>query len=151
MPQYIDSYYLVSNRKPELIIQVLDIYLPKRLESAIDYPVPLYTDKPEVVFDDVSKLLAYLAEDSLQEYTIYWRSIDPTSLVKHFMVFYTNDKKMIFGISIRGNDPTSSESLSIFNEVKKLLKAEVSCITVEEPPPCNSEEFTNFANNRISH
>lgn len=59
---------------------------------------------------------------------IFNNSDDPT-------LQYTDDGKMIFRISIVGNDPSSIRSIQIFKEVRGSLNSEVACSAIEEPPP----------------
>ncbi|WP_188435070.1 hypothetical protein, partial [Chishuiella changwenlii] len=61
---------------------------------------------------------------------------------------YTDDGNMIFGISIYGNNIISKESTSLFRNINEILKTKISCITMEEPPPHNTNEFIDFCNIR---
>lgn len=148
MSQYIDSYYLIDHRAPDLVNEFINTYLPEREESSDDYPVPLYSDFPSLVFKDVNELLSYLELNDDLEYSVYWRSTDANAVIKHCMVFYTNDKKMIFGISINGNNPEDPKSIAVYKEVQLFLKSRYGCICVEEPPPHNSVEFLEFCKER---
>lgn len=149
MPQYIDSYYLVDNRKLEVVRDFLKKYFPSgERELATDYPFPEFSEYPEKIFYSVEELLLHLENNTLFDYTIYFENKDRSSEIKQITLQYTDDGKMIFGISIFGNDPSSIRSIQIFNEVKRYLNSQKSCATIEEPPPTNSEEFIIFCNER---
>lgn len=148
MPQYIDCYFLIDNRNTDLVNTFLKKYLPINKESASEYSVPLFSDNPTNFFSDINDVLMYLEHDGNCEYSIYWHSIESNSVIKHAMVHYTDDGKMIFGISITGNDPMDYKIVPLFHEIKNSFKSHLGCITVEEPPPSNSIEFIEFAQNR---
>ena len=148
MPQYIDSYYLVDNRKSMYIYDFFKKFSFVKKELSDDYPIPQYSDNPEIVFHSDSELLSYLESNSESDYVIYWGNIEEKSEIKQFTLQYTNDGKMIFGISIFGNEPDSVRSVSLFKEVKNYLNSQKACITVEEPPPINSVEFIDFCSDR---
>jgi hypothetical protein len=147
MPQYIDQYFLVDNRSPASVKRFLQFYLPNHVEAAEDYLIPACSSDPEMLVNNADDVLLRL-ENNDADHGIYWRNLDPRSRIKHFMVFHTNDGKMIFGVSIEGNDPENSKSVSLFTELKSFLNADIGCITVEEPPPVNAVEFTEFSKNR---
>ena len=148
MAQYIDSYYLVEHRKPILVKQFLDKYMPNAIESAEDYPVPLYNDSPVTVFYNIETLLFYLEREKECEYAVYWQNLNENQRIKHFMVFHTDDGKMIFGVSVAASKPDDLLSITVFNELKVYLNSEIACITAEEPPPANSQEFVVFSKSR---
>ena len=148
MPQYIDSYYLIDSRKSEFVYDFFAKYSHTRKELADDYPIPQFSDSPERIFYSVGELLLYLEDNPNFEYAIYWENEDKKSEIKQFTLQYTNDGKMIFGVSIVGNEPDSIKSVQLFREIKSYLNSKKACITVEEPPPINSIEFIDFCNGR---
>lgn len=150
MPQYIDSYYLTESRDLSLVNKFLNNFLPKNREISIDYPLPQFgNDKYDTIFDNVKDLLIYLEQNLLVDYIIYWENLIDNSKIRQITVQYTDDGKMIFGVSILGREVDSEESISVFKEVKKYLNLHIGCITGEEPPPSNSIEFIEFCKNRF--
>ncbi|MDJ1467618.1 hypothetical protein QNI16_36280 [Cytophagaceae bacterium YF14B1] len=148
MPQYIDSYYLVDSRQSKLIYDFFERFSFVKSEMSDEYPIPQYSDDPEKVFYLDSELLLYLENNDASDYIIYWGNLDETSEIKQFTLQYTNDGKMIFGVSIFGNEPGSVESILLFKKVKNYLNSQTACITVEEPPPISTLEFINFCKKR---
>jgi hypothetical protein len=149
MPQLIDCYFLVENRYPKTIMHFIGEFLPQSEESADEYEVPIYYDNPDFIFQDASSLLEYLFEHKDVEYSIYWRNKIPNAIIQHGMVFYTNDGNMILGASIIGKDPLEEEALRQYNLLGEFLDSKIGCITVEEAPPYNSNEFIEFAKGRL--
>lgn len=150
MSQYIDSYYLIENRKKSLIEKFINKYLLDYKESSEDYPIPLYSDIPDKTFLNLKDILDYLEENVKCEYSIYLENIAKNTIIKHFMVFFTDDSKMIFGISINGKEPNDTISINLFKELSVFLNSEIGCITVEEVPPANSNEFIEFCKKRYN-
>ena len=148
MPQYIDSYYLVDSRKSTIIYDFLDAFSVDKKSLADDYPIPQYSDKPEKVFQSDSDLMSYLEDYVKCQYLIYWENANSKSEIKQFTLQYTDDQKMIIGVSIIGNDPRSQKSVQLFRLIKNYLTSQNACITIEEAPPANSIEFVSFCNER---
>lgn len=148
MPQYIDSYYLINQRDSGFVEKFFNDFAPLHRELSCDYPIPQYSDYTEITFFNTKELLIYLDRNPNIDYIVYWENLDNTSEVKQITVQYTDDGKMIFGVSIYGNELDSRESLLIFYKVKRYLNANYACITGEEPPPGNSEEFIRFCDER---
>ncbi|PWV56684.1 hypothetical protein [Chitinophaga sp. S165] len=84
-------------------------------------------------------------------YTIYLKNVDEESLIAFAILTYTDDGKMVLGVSVIGtfNDVDDvRENLKIFNDIKAFTNSESACMTLEEPPPDNSLEFIEFAKQR---
>lgn len=149
MPQYIDSYYLIDNRKLEVVSDFFAKYFPMgREELATEYPFPQFYDLPEKIYGSVEELFLYLEDHPDFEYIVYFENKDQQSDIKQSTLQFTDDGKMIFGVSMIGKDPSSKESVELYKEIKSYLNAQRACITIEEPPPANSFEFINFCNER---
>lgn len=149
MPQYIDSYYLINNRTLDIVCDFFSKYFPLGGEElATEYPFPEFSDYPEKIYYSVRKLLIHLEDNPNFEYTIYFENKDRLSEIKQITLQYTDDGKMIFGVSIVGSDPSSIRSIQLFKEVKSYLNSEKAYVTIEEPPPINSLEFISFCNER---
>jgi len=149
MPQYIDSYYLIENRTQILIFEFLEKYLPNAIEASDEYPVPWFAESPVNILFNIDDILKYLENNIYSEYAIYWRNRKEDSDIKHFMIFFTDDGKMIFGVSINGEEPNTAVSINVFKELSEFLNTKTGCITVEEPPPTNSIEFIEFCLDRF--
>lgn len=148
MGQYIDSYFLVNNRDSSIVRKFLDEFFPCREEATEDYPVPEYNDNPIAVYKDIEDLYSYLEEHANETYSLYWYNSIEDSLLKNAMAFYTDDKKIIVGVSITGNSPEDMKAIEYYLNISTFLGSDVGCITVEEAPPVNSLEFIEFCNKR---
>ena len=149
MPIYTDSYYLVDNRSKSFIFRFIDEYIPNAIETSDEYPVPWFAESPVNIFFNIDDILKYLENNLHSEYAIYWRNPKEDLDIKHFMIFFTDDGKMIFGVSINGEEPNTAVSINVFKELSGFLNTKTGCITVEEPPPTNSIEFIEFCSNRF--
>lgn len=149
MSQYIESYYLVNNRKSNVIFNFIGNYSIVKKELADEYPVPQYSNFTERIFLSDEELLTFLEANPNYEYSIYWENENKELIIKQFSVHFTDDGKMIVGVAIVGNELNSKESVKLFEEIKKYLNSSIACITSEEPPPTNSTEFSNFCNERF--
>lgn len=149
MPQYIDSYYLVDSRQAKVVYDFLMKFSEKIKEVADDYLVTHCSDVPERIFYSVEELLLFLENNPTYDYSVYWENEEEESEIKQFNVHYTNDGKMIFGVSTVGNDTRSINSVSLFDKVTSYLRSKNACITIEEPPPSNSIEFIEFCKMRF--
>jgi hypothetical protein len=90
-----------------------------------------------------SKLRINCEEHTKIPHAIYWlnnQGADP----KAAMVFYTNDGKMILGLSIE-DESREQEWLA---KLKSFSQSDQGCILYESPPPDNSEEFLKLTKNR---
>lgn len=148
MSQFIDSYYLVNGRNSKIIYSFLENISFIKEEIATEYPFPDFCDIPEKIFYHDFDLINFLENDPNSDYIIYWNNKNLESIIKQFTLQYTDDGNMIFGISIPGNNILSEESILLFKNINKILKSKISCITMEEPPPFNTNEFIDFCNTR---
>ena len=149
MPQYVDSYHLVDTRKLEIVYDFFSKYFPLGVEElAKDYPFPEFSDSPEKNYHSVRELLAHLEDNIDHEYTIYFNNKDKSATIKQITLQYTDDGKIIFGVSIIGNDPSLIQQIEIIKDIKYYLNSKNACTTVEELPPINSSEFVEFCNER---
>jgi hypothetical protein len=148
MPQFIESYYLVNNRKSKVILNFIEDNSIIKKELADEYFVPQYSDFAERAISTDEELLLFLEANTNCDYSIYWENENKESVIKQFSIHFTDDGKMIFGVAIEGNELNSKESVKLFQEIKNYLKSSIACITSEEPPPTNSIEFADFCNER---
>lgn len=150
MPQYIDSYYLVESRESKVVYDFFTNYYIEKKELTDNYPIPQYSEDPEKIILSDTEILLFLEINLDYEYLIYWENIKQNSEIKQITLQYTNDGKMILGVSIEGNEPDSSKSVELFKNVRNYLNSSKACITVEEPPPTNSNDFIDFCNERYT-
>ena len=148
MPQYLDIYFSLNDRSFEKVKEFVHQYAPVYEESAIGYPIPIYSSNPTKIFTNIFDLFNYLEKDNSCEYIVYLRNLDDSSRLKHIIVKFTNDGKIIVGVSVNGNDPSDAEVGVLFHELKRSLKADIGYITVEEQPPSSYSEFLNLSQNR---
>ncbi len=149
MPQYIDSYYLIDTRKLEIVYDFFSKFFPSGVkELAEDYPFPELSDYPEKIYYSLKELLVHLDADCDSEYTVYLENKDKSSVVKQIILQYTDDGKIILGLSIIGKDLSSTQNIEFLKYIKTYLHSKNACATIEEPPPVNSLEFIDFCNKR---
>ena len=150
MSERIDCYFLLKSREFSVIEGFLNKIVPNKVECSEYYEVPQYSEQPLKTFKQVKGLMYFLEELNNEEYSIYWSNLDYDNVIKNIMLFYTNDKMVILGISIAGKFPFDRNVIATFQDLFKLLLAETGCITVEEPPPSNSIEFYKFCSERFN-
>lgn len=143
MPQYVDCYFLIDQREREIVNGFLNDIFPLRSVTTDDFVVANGT-----VIQDVSVLMKYLESNLSEEQSIYWENKNESSPYKHAMVFYTDDGKMIFGVTLIGKSPEKEQVIKDFLKIKSYLGTQVACMTVEEAPPYNSVEFIDFCKER---
>lgn len=151
MPELIDHYFLVNRRDPEFVIRFLDKYLPQRAPTSENYLITTPDGEAEIDAKDIMAVLSFCEQHVTAVHTIYLRNIDENSLITHAILTYTDDAKMVLGVSAMGtfNDPYHMrDNLRIFNDIKTFLNAGIACMTLEEPPPDNSIKFIEFAKQR---
>ncbi len=134
MAGFYDIYVLSGDRSKATVIQFLERFLPEREEVADEYPVPRYSDTPEVYLDTADELLTYLEHHSDEPHSIYWASQvsgDP----RFAMLFATVDGHAIYGLSVDGNEQEFLANLMTF------LNSATGYIDFENPPSDSAPEF----------
>ncbi|MFM2267896.1 MAG: hypothetical protein RL757_1337 [Bacteroidota bacterium] len=151
MAEYIDIYFLVEKRTIEVALDFMDKYAPLSVPSADDYPVALHSDNPTIIFDEPISLMRFLSAEKYIDYAIYWSNEHNQSnyFIEHIMIFYTDDNKMIFGISVDKHNCLKFDIDGVIKDINQFIKSNIYCITVEEPPPFNAMEFEDFAKARF--
>ena len=151
MPQCLDLYFLVDNRKTSTIYEFFDHYAFRKSELADEYPIPQFSNSVYQTFYSDNHLLEYLEGHADCGYIIYWQNLNERSDIYQFVVQYTSDGKMIVGITVKSTKPSETKCISIFKEMKDYFNAHFGCITSEEAPPETSEAFKQFCRIRNSH
>jgi len=150
MAQYIDCYWLINSREKKVIEEYLNEFLPKR-NQAFDEQFLTLNNGKDLVFTSSIKLMDYMEKKPNLDCSIYWNNLDQSSIFCHAMVFYTQDNKMIFGMSVLGRYPNESKVVKSYFEINDFLKAEYGCMTSEEPPEYGEEgEFIDFCKSRFT-
>lgn len=144
MPQLVDCYCFVDSRKKKLVDDFLDKFLPRREDTIQDFVV----NKKSTIIEGSDELMFFLEQNLSEEKTIYWKNTDENSTYMYAMAFFTDDGKLIIGVSISGRFPDEKLVVDSFFEIKEYLNSTIGCITVEEAAPTNSQEFIEFCNNR---
>lgn len=148
MSQLTDCYYLVDNRTTAYICNFVNSYMSQNEETTDEYPFPIYTHEVEITFSDLNQLMGHLEKNETSIYSIYWRNSDKISLIRFCMAFYTDDGKVILGVSLKGQYRENEKITPVFNEIRNYLNTDICCITNEEAPPSNSKEFIDFCKER---
>ncbi len=149
MGYFADIYVIQKSRSKAKGIDFLNSFLPLRKESADDYLIPQYSDNPTEEFDNADDLMTYLESNPECSQSIYWRNTDENNPNKHGMIFYTEDRNMIFGISrsadITGNLNTNNED-ECLDKMKSYFNTELGYIHYESPPVGTLNEFIKIVN-----
>lgn len=134
MAGFYDVYVLSDDRSKATVVQFLDRFLPEREETAVDYPVPRYSDAPEICLDSADELLSYLERHSDEPHSIYWAS-QASGDPQNAMLFATVDGHAIYGLSVERNEQEYLATLMSF------LNSANGYIDFEYPPPDSAPEF----------
>jgi hypothetical protein len=144
-----DIYVIKKTRSKKLADQFLNHFLPNREQSAKDYLIPEYSDKPTHQFNNAYDLMSFLELNKNYSNRIYWRNKDDENSNKHGMIFYNEDGSMIFGISrnadMSGNLNTDNEDQCL-TEMKKYFDTNLGYIHYENPPVDSYKEFVEIVN-----
>ena len=84
-------------------------------------------------FDTADPLLEYLEKNINVSYAIYWRGLEDKN-PRHAHVFFTNDAKLIVGLSV---DAETVEDATL-DEMMNYCSSKIGYITYEQPPPGNA-------------
>ncbi len=137
---YADCYVLSEKRTSAFIHSFLDTFLQNRQESANEYEIPQYADKPEIVFKTAVELIDYLSLNKDEVHTIYWSNKDKTD-IKGAMCFFTNNGHLILGISCDTMFPDTTIEDNIFADLKEFCGNSNGYITYEEPATHDANKF----------
>jgi hypothetical protein len=151
MPELIDQYFLVDTRESKFVKSFLDKYLPERAAVSDYYLIITEDGEKEIDSKDIDFVLSFYEHHVTNNDIIYLKNLDEESWIAFAILTYTDDAKMILGVSVLGtfNDVDDvRENVKIFNDIKTFTNSKVACMTVEEPPPNNSLEFVGFAKQR---
>ena len=91
-------------------------------------------DNAKVIFYNEESILEYLINHPNEDYSLYWKS-SKVSNIDMAMVFFTEDKNIIFGLVVIERAKEILEDLQSFSE------SNYGYITFEEVPPLNRKEF----------
>ncbi len=146
MPEYSDIYVISDKRDGKTIEKFLQDFLPNREESADEYEVPQFTDKPEVIYKKDRDLIQHCEKNKNIEHAIYWRATNG-SKPEHGMVFYLSDGFVIYGLSTDAANQEFAAELLI--EMKKYLNTAHGYIAHEASP--DVENYSGFLQQEVAH
>lgn len=145
--EYADCYVLSNERNENFVFDFLNYFIPNRKETADEYCVPMYSDKPEEKFKKDFEIIEYLCLNKNVENTLYW-SNNTDSYLKGAMMFFTNDGHLIFGLYCHTRWPNTEIEDEFFSNLKEFCNSKVGYITYEDPSVLNSLEFIKIAKER---
>ena len=134
----IDIYVLAPKRTALEVELFLDRFLPSRERTAIDYPVPEYSDSSDVIFETPEELATYCEEHLVTDQRVYWlnrSSCDPHSA----HVYYLADGGLVFGLSVATT--IESDWNCDLEEMQKYTGASCGYWIAESPPKETVVEF----------
>ncbi|TCP25150.1 hypothetical protein EV195_104183 [Tenacibaculum skagerrakense] len=146
MPQYVDCYFLMDSRDKNIVKNFVE-HISNETEITCD---DFLVANGKLIIEDVFILMKYLEQNENEVQYLYWRNKNEKSPYKYIMAFYTDDGKIIFGVSMEGNSPLDSTLERLSLRIKSYLKSSIGCMTVEEMPPANSSEFLEFCKQRYT-
>jgi len=138
-----DVYVLANERTAAAAASFLNRFLPDRISTAGNYPVPQYADPPQNVFSDPADVIEWCASRSDQAYSLYWLNARPASEPHSAHIFFLADGGMVLGLSTRCDDAGEPEEL--LRVLRSVAKSHVGYWTLEQPPAPTSREFRRMA------
>lgn len=142
---WFDLYALCASRTTELAGAFRTRWATGLQEAAVDYYLPQYAERPEIVFGHADQLISVLTENRKTEpHAVYWTNTDgPVSAIRSAMLFFTTDCGMIAGLSLAARDSTL---VSIYlRQLAESVGARYAYVTSEDPPPETQSDFLNAA------
>lgn len=141
-----DCYVLVEKRSKEVILNFLNFFLPYRKESADEYEIPQYADRPEQVLESATELIDYMVTNSKEIHSIYWHTIEEGLPIKGAMCFFIEDGHMILGINCITYFPDTTLEDKHFQQLKEFANTDIGYVTYEEPPLGSKNEILKRIN-----
>jgi len=161
-----DCYVLVNTRDKKVVLQFLNHFLSEIIELSDKYEIPQYSKNHDQKLISMYELLEFLENKNDEPYYISWKGLllkdfpfktvqvcpEEIKSIKqivenHFlcMATYTNDGKMILGISCPTMEPDTRIEDYYFSKLKEFANSEIGYITYEQPATNNSAKFTEIA------
>nr|WP_295877198.1 hypothetical protein [uncultured Chitinophaga sp.] len=151
MPELIDQYFLVDTRDSKFVTRFLDKYVPQRAPVRDYYLIETEHGEEKIDSKNMDFVLSFYEHHSNSVNSFYIENIDERSLIAFAILTYTDDAKMILGVSVLGTFDDLDDmkaNIKIFEDIKAFTNSTVACMTLEEPPPDNSLEFIEFVKQR---
>ncbi|MDP6046388.1 MAG: hypothetical protein QGH94_02900 [Phycisphaerae bacterium] len=131
----LSDVYVLAERSEHVLAEFRRKHLSGFREAAEEYEFPQYAAEPDFVTEDLRRVIDVLLQHSDEHYAIYWNnSVDGD--VRSAMVFFTNDGRLIFGLSVLA--PAAQRTLA---ELLAEAGSQVGGVLFETPPPASAEEF----------
>lgn len=138
---YVADCYVITDQRIQVFINsFLDKFIPHREETADEYEIPQYSDKPTIIYKKAEDLIDYMVSNKNEPHTIYWRNLQRSNL-KGAMCFFTNDGKLILGLSCKTLDSDKSIERKYLEELREFCSTNDGYIAYEDPAPDNTAEF----------
>ena len=141
---YADCYVLNDNRNEKFIFEFLNHFIPERNESASEYEYPQYEDETEFIFQNDCQIIKFLIQNPNAEYSLYWNNTRNEDL-KGVMIFFTTDKKIIFGLFCNTLKSSSKIEDEYYHKLKLFTKSQYGYINYEQIPEMDTNEFIKIA------
>jgi hypothetical protein len=143
MPLY-DLYVLSPDRCAGTIDAFMARFGKGMEEAASDYAIPRFASTPFVVFGSAAEAISYLLAHGSEPYAIYYR---PNTMMEHgirnAMLYFTEDNKMIFGITVECGD--RFQLTKLLQAIAETVHGTNGYLTVETPPPLSAPQFIEIA------
>ena len=136
-----DIYVLCDSRSHEKIVKFLEKFLPNNIEDADMYYIPYLSENPEISFEKLNEFMQYMENATDKPNAIYWRNSQKEGDPRFAMVFYTDDGKMILGLSLNESDREEE----VLEKIQRFVNSNYGYITFGDIPPTNSDAFIKKA------
>jgi hypothetical protein len=137
-----DLYVLAPIRSAELVTRFLEHFLPKRKPAADDYPVPEYSDSPELVLKTAEEVSRYCELHPNAAQCVYWNHPDSSDEPSSAYCFFLADGGLILGLSVSENSLIRD---CLLDRMLTFLGSRIGYATVEEAPPDTTQAFQEIA------
>lgn len=135
MIEEIEIYVLSNKRELPIIESFFNSFMKERILQGDMFCIPEFEcDKPEIVFYDDKGILDYLISNPTEDYGLYWKSLIKSNIYTA-MIFFTEDKNIIFGLA------TINNAQEMLITLKNHLKSDIGYIAFAEVPPLSLEKF----------
>jgi hypothetical protein len=137
MPGYFDVYVMARERTAGVAMRFLEMFVPMREQSAVDYEFPQYSEKPTTVIQTASEAIQHCEAHPDEAQSFYFRNRGEGPA--HGMLFFTADQGLILGLSV-----DEHEDDWLFR-LKEWANSNVGYIASEVPPAPTAAEFRRIA------
>ncbi len=137
---FADCYVLTDRRTKDFIYSFLDNFIPNRQETADEYEIPQYSNKPTTVYKTADQLIDFLVINKSKIHTVYWTNITESE-IKGAMCFFTKDEHLIVGLYCSTDSPDTTIEDIYLEKLQEFCQTKNGYITYEEPAPQDTADF----------